>query len=408
MSTLSSEHTGNGNPTETSLDREDANAKIDDVLLNFEVLQTGFDRFIFSKKYIYVLVGLLLLGQLLTILLVISRPQTMMFLLELGLNLLPMVFIISSILLFNVWRKSPPKMLRELFEKKLISIPNSDANISYHQFLVNYRNKLRSPKRYILTCLTMIAFGILGIYGIVQAISVVYLNNFATILFVLGNLLSVLSYVGGLYCIGIEFWSACISGNYVRNLVHEFQLIIQPLHTDKCGGLKSLGDFCFSCITPLLFGFGLTIGYIIIYIISLGIRGNMNGTIFLALYLVIPLLFLFLYGVPIIVLAFILPLRDIHNKMVSEKETDEDTYNGSIETLRKKIQLLLDNDEVEEAKDFQEKKTILETLHAPYPTWPFSFRSKTFSSILNTIASILVGLITGVIPIIIPLIFHKP
>src|SRR5690242_20262151 len=66
----------------------------------------------------------------------------------------------------------------------------------------------------------------------------------------------------------------------------------------------------------------------------------------------------------------------ISTPMVSQRETDEDTYNTRIEALREEIQSLLDNDKVEEAKVVQEKKALLETLHIPYPTWPFRIRSK--------------------------------
>jgi hypothetical protein len=43
MSTLS-EHTGNGNPTATSLQREDTKEQIDGVLQHFDVLPSRFDR----------------------------------------------------------------------------------------------------------------------------------------------------------------------------------------------------------------------------------------------------------------------------------------------------------------------------------------------------------------------------
>jgi len=93
--------------------------------------------------------------------------------------------------------------------------------------------------------------------------------------------------------------------------------------------------------------------------------------------------------------------------MVSERETDEDTYNAHIEALREEIQSLLNNNMLEEAKVLQEKKALLETLHIPYPTWPFSIRSKIFSTILGASGSILIGMVSAAVPIILPLIFHN-
>jgi hypothetical protein len=403
MSTLF-EPTGNGKPTATSLQPKDTKEQIDDVLQQFDVLPSGFDQFIFRYIYIY-LIGLFFLGYLFLIPPILPQSQAGKFLSVYGVSALPLVVLISMIWLFNVWRKSPPKTLRDLWEKKRIAVPDGDGT-SYLCFLKNYRDALGSPKRYFLTGFPMIAFGILCIYALVQILSVAHLNMFATNLFIVGTLLSTLSYVGGLYCIGIETWAMYISGRYVRKLVQEFELIIQPIHPDQCGGLKVLGNFCFGLVTPILIGSGLLIGYIFIYFISGGIKGTGNDAFFLALYVGIPLLLLLLYGIPAIIFAFILPLRDIHTKMVSQRETDEDTYNADIEALRKEIQSLLDAKQVEEAKAKQEEKSLKETLYAPYPTWPFSFRSKIFPTILGASGSLLVGMITGVLPVILPTIFH--
>jgi len=99
--------------------------------------------------------------------------------------------------------------------------------------------------------------------------------------------------------------------------------------------------------------------------------------------------------------------------MASEDETNEDTYNAHIEALREEIQSLLDTNQVEEAKVMQEKKAMVETLHTPYPAWPFNFRSKFFSTVLGVSGSLLIGLITAAfqqyfLPAILLLLFHHP
>jgi hypothetical protein len=76
-------------------------------------------------------------------------------------------------------------------------------------------------------------------------------------------------------------------------------------------------------------------------------------------------------------------------------------------------QSLLDTNQVEKAKVLQEKKGVLETLHTPYPTWPFRFRSKIVSTVLGVSGGLLVGMITAALqqyflPAILPLLFHKP
>ena len=409
MSTLS-EHTGNGKPTATRLQREDTKEQIDGILQHFDVLPSKLDRFIF--RYIYVfMIGIYLLSELLFIPIVflqgISSFRGGEILLVSGLALFLAIIIISVAWSFNVWRLRAPKTLRDLLEKKRIYIPDGDANASYLRFLENYRDALASPKRYFLSGFIMILNCIPYAYS-TYLFSIRHLNIVVTILFIVENLLGVLEALVISYCIGIVIWAIYISGSYIRKLVRVFKLRIQPFHTDKCGGLKVLGNFCFGLVSPLLIGSALFIGYIFALIL-----GNEFGTAILALVVGVVLLVLLLYALPATIFALILPLWDIHTKMVSEGETDEDTYNARIGALREEIQALLDTNQVEEAKVLQEKKAVLETLHTPYPTWPFSFRSKIFSTILGVSGGLLTGVITAALqqyflPAILPLLFHQP
>jgi hypothetical protein len=413
MSTLG-EPTGNENPPVTSLKRGDTKERIDGILQHFDVLPSKFDRFLF--KYIYVLlIGYFFLFELILIPLFLLGNISFQigdFLLGSGLNVLILVTFISVLWRFNVWRLRTPKTLYDFIEKKRIYVPDGDANTLYLRFLENYRDALASPKRYFLSSFLMILVVIYYAPGLVQDISIAppfgHPNALVTLLVVVRDLLSTLVFLAGMYCIGIVVWEMYISGWYIRKLVRVFKLRIQPFHTDKCGGLKVLGNFCFSLVSPMLIGSGLLIGYILLLLFS--DRGNVVG---LALTVGFALLVLLLYALPASIFAFMLPLRDIHTKMVSEGETDEETYIARIEALRQEIQLLLDANKVEEAKVVQEKKAVVETLHTPYPTWPFSFRSKIFSTVLGTSGSILIGVITAALqehflPAILTLLFHTP
>jgi hypothetical protein len=126
-----------------------------------------------------------------------------------------------------------------------------------------------------------------------------------------------------------------------------------------------------------------------------------------------PLLLLLLFVFPLIVLVFILPLRAIHRKMVSEGKTNENSYFMRTEALREEIQALLAVKQVEAAKAVQEEKALVETLYAPYPTWPFHVRSKISSTVLEVSGSLLIGLITAALwqyflPAILTLLFRAP
>lgn len=414
MSTLG-ERKSNESSIETGMQLGDTKRQIDSILQQFDIFTSRFDKFML--KYIPIYLISLLFGELLIVPFMTSQPQAKTGLLGLGVSALPMMVIVLLIWLFNARRLSTPKTLRDLLEKKRIYLPNGNTNTSYLCFLENYRDALASPKRYFLSVFPMIVFSSLSVCGVVLGLSIVHPNILVTLLFVAGSLLSVLSYLGVLYCTGIVIWAIHVSGRYVRKLIQTFELRIQPSNTDKCGGLKMLGNFCFGLVSPLLTTTGLLIGYLFIYFIgesgsinAVGGSGLDTDSLALArfLYVGFPLLLILLYIFPAIILTFILPLWDIHTKMVSEREADEDTYNARIEALREEIQSLLDSNEIEEAKIRQEKKAILETLHIPYPTWPFSLRSKIFSTILGTSGSILIGMVTAVLPTILSRILHNP
>jgi hypothetical protein len=257
MSTLS-EHTGNGNPTATSLQPKDTTEQIDDILQQFDVLPSRFDRFLFKYIYVYLL-GLFVPAQLLSFIFFLDRnPQVGGALLQVGLGVPPLVIFVLAIWRFNVWRLRTPNTLRDLWEHKRIALPDGDADPSYLRFLAHYRDALASPKRYFLSGFLMIVAGILFAYAIVQNLS----SEGPTIQ-VVGILLFAFLDLGGFYCIGILTWAMVISSGYVRKLVRQFQLSIQPFHPDQCGGLKLLGNFYFGLGSPLLIVSGLLIGLII-------------------------------------------------------------------------------------------------------------------------------------------------
>jgi hypothetical protein len=411
MSTLS-EHTGNRHPPPTGLQPKDTKEQIDGVLRHFNVLPSRFDRVTFKYIYVY-LIGLFITAELLSIISTLAmHPEVGGVLLPgVGLNVLLILVFILALWRFNVWRVRPANTLRDLWEKKRIALPDGDAGTSYLGFLEHYRDALASPKRYFLGGFLMIVFGSLFAYVIIQTLSSERPNILVAIQ-VVGDLLFLLTYLGGFYCSGIATWAMVISGGYVRKLVRTFQLSIQPFHPDQCGGLKLLGNFCFGLGSPLLFATGLTIGYSMFafWEYSPVLNGEISAGLFLNVgFALLNLLWL----LPGIVLVFILPLRAIHRKMVSEGQTNENRYFMRTEALREEIQTLLAVNQVEAAKAVQEKKALVESLYTPYPTWPFHVRSKISKTVFEVSGSLLIGLTTAALwqyffPAILTLLFHTP
>ena len=154
-----SEHDGNGTPTETSLQREDAKEQIASILQKFDVLPSRFDRNIFKYIYIYA-IGLFLLSELLIMIYFLSISSQLkvgeVLLREGGLGAFPLVGIILIVWAFKVWRLSAPKTLRDLLEEKRIAVLDGDTYTSYLRFLEDYCDALASPKRYFLSGFLMI------------------------------------------------------------------------------------------------------------------------------------------------------------------------------------------------------------------------------------------------------------
>ena len=407
MSTLS-EHTGNGTPTKQTLLREETIAHIDGLLQWFDVLPSRFDRVIFKYTAVY-LPGLFFASEVLLILgFLHSSPQLKAqvggVLSAGGLSALAVVVVLTFLWLFNAWRSDTPLTLRDLLVHRRIAIPNGDVTTSYLSFLEHYRNALASPKRYLLSGFPIIVFSSLIVYQTVQYLSVGHTPDFVAILGGVGFLLYALEVLGGLFVIGIVMWVMYISGWYVRKLVRTFELSIQPFHPDQFGGLKVLVNFYFGLGSPLLLFSGFGIGFLVLILSARGL-----GAVFLVSnggFLLLLLLYIF----PVIVCAFLLPLWEIHVKMMSVGERIENRHVARIQALREEIQSLLDANQIEEAKAKQEEKELVETLRIPtFPTWPFHVRSKIFSTVLGVSGSLLLGVMTAALQqYILMLLFHTP
>ena len=203
-----------------------------------------------------------------------------------------------------------------------------------------------------------------------------------------------------MYCLGILLWALFISGWYTRKLSRMFEFRIEPVHPDHCGGLKLLGNFCFGLVSTPFIGSAFFIGYILIVLrdptdIAALVTSGLIAFILL------------LYGLPVVIFVFALPLWNIHRKMLKERETAEETYTAHIAALREQIQVLLDDNQLEEAKAVKEKKELMEALYIPYPTWPFNVKAKLFSTVLGAAGSFLLGFLTALPPVILHIIFPK-
>lgn len=336
-----------------------------DFWYSFRLFPLHFDEYAFDHWYIFI-VGASLIY--LTIDFAnVKKNITNPLLISLGLVL------VLTVLAFNNWRRSVPKTFQTLLTKERTYSINQSGDIDedYLTFIEDYQRTLLSNKRFF-----MISISIIIVVGFIFWGEFHYLfpasSDSLLIVQVAGALLKVIiptSLLG--YFFGVAAWAMIISGKSVKDLISRFNLIIQPSHPDKCGGLRFLGSFCLNMALPFLIG----ISYLAIY----SIQGTIHPILENGLNLVqlASSTVLIIFALPLAAVAFFGPLWSIHNKMIQEKEVREDEFAVRIAKLERKIQSALDQGKIEEAKSAKEEREVLQVLHPDildYPEWPFDKR----------------------------------
>ncbi len=255
---------------------------------------------------------------------------------------------------FTLWQGHIPAILRDLFEKRRIAVRAGEVGTCYLAFLEGYRDALRSPRRYLVigSLMLIIAIELILYPGAATVITVTLTapHKVVTILFwTMHYLLLFLISFGFMYCLGLLGWVLFISGCSIRNLATAFELRIEPVHPDNCGGLALLGNFCFGLVSPLFVNAVFFSGYMFA-VLSYSLDASSLVTVGLLAFLGL------VYGLPLTVFTFSLPLWSIHTKMLRQRETEQDLYAGHLAALREQVQALLRDNQVEAAKSVKEKR----------------------------------------------------
>ena len=309
------------------------------------------------------------------------------------------VGVILMILAFNMWRQRIPSTFKWLFENRRIISKKSNLREEYINFLNSYQKELfKKSGRYffvIIFVLFVIFFNLMA--GIPQKVS----YNFQI------DSIDAKVYAFGLFIVwifgfslwgiflGFAVWPVYTTGKYISKLSEKFDINIQPSHPDNCGGLKTLGDFCFYMALPIIVGglffaaFG--IGGAILPRFAIGeIAFNeiMPQTI------VFSNIVLLVVVLPFIATVFFLPLWNIHCYMVERKKEVYDRYSNMVMELEQKLRSYIKREgKSDDARAAKEKLEILQTIHPGkigYPVWPFerSILLKLFSpQILGVLGS---------------------
>lgn len=178
---------------------------------------------------------------------------------------------------------------------------------------------------------------------------------------------------------GMILYRMYVTAKYVSKISQEFDLRIQILHPDKCGGLKPIGDLC------------LSNSFILIVM-------GIYFAIAIAIYQDREFLFAYVFGLLIVIvfsmLSFIWPAYSVHKIMLKEKikklEILDRVVSDQIPVINKPVKMELS--EIKEYEVLQDQYRKVEE----FGTWPFD------TSILRKfIASEIVLLFSGGIALLI-------
>jgi hypothetical protein len=323
--------------------RSEKTAQIYEMLQAFDVLSSEVERHVFKYAFLYFF-GVSLLNLLFGIMSIwhpgitidsvwqaFSKYAESYLLITIGISII--------IWAFNIWHWSASKALQDLFNNDRISVSEGSIEIAYLEFLRGYRIALRSPRRYLFISSLMIIMAIYIYFTNHIHISLYFMNilSLKTLSFIFYMLLN----FGFMYCLGVVIWTIYISGSSIRKLAQIFEFRIKPIHPDKCGGLNMLGSFCFGLVTPIFIGVAYFVGYILVALKYL-------KDVFTLESLAVILFLIIVYALPPIIIAFFLPLWDIHTKMLTAQEKNDESYAVDITAYREEIQNLLHGNQLGE------------------------------------------------------------
>ena len=297
-------------------------------------------------------------------------------------------------LAFNRWCKRVPLAFHELFARRHICCLDSTKSLSeeYFKYLADYQQTLKSHKRFLFVAALFLLVLIIGLITIIPRIAQIFPTNdlFSNLIMVIRWPLFELILCGFLiaYIVAVGLWVTAVTGRYIRKLTREFHLTILATHPDKCGGLKFLGSFCLNMALPIL----IAIVILGIYGIGFALFYQRISTVFL----IAANAFLVLVALPIAIFAFLVPLWDIHLRMVNIREETEDKLSNSIMGLEQSMQTALEKQDWDQFKDIKEKLVVIAELltdNFGYLTWPFNIRILLIflTPQLITLMSVIVG-----------------
>ncbi|MCC5637581.1 hypothetical protein LC593_17395 [Nostoc sp. CHAB 5844] len=204
----------------------------------------------------------------------------------------------------------------------------------------------------------------------------------------------ILVYIGSMLILNLvsNIW---ILHSILRRELERKEFNINPLHPDRCGGLRSLSDYALK--TAYLAGvLGIMVGFIEYQFITRG-----TGQNYWFVHLIIPL------DVLLSIICFFGPLLAAHRGMKKAKEELLHEIARQFQVDYSKIHASLTGD-AETLKQGTEKIKNLRAFYSltdKFPVWPFDVQ--TFRQFLLTVSTPLLPLLIGIVQKLIPILLKK-
>lgn len=294
---------------------------------------------------------------------------------------LPLLFAILAFTLtsfvFSRWCRGVPDLFWQLYAMGRVFSRDTRQKIKqedYLRFLAQYQQSLASWRRYLVLGVFLLVALVLLLFlappQIAAVISSPAPDGFSTVLAVLRwpLFLMVIPALAIAYYVALALWVLAITGWYVRELTIQFQLVIQPHHPDRCGGLRPFGKFCLGLASPIL-----TAAFFLgMYGIAFALVTE--GT---SVFIGFANLLLFVITFLLATLAFFLPLWNVHRRMITRKLESEEDCSLLFVVLEARLRSSLHNGEIEKARDARDGLELTRALYPrkmAYPLWPFDRR----------------------------------
>ena len=269
---------------------------------------------------------------------------------------------------FFEWLRQPPRRLQPLAGGEPDDIKFDAA---YLEYLQRYQHNLASRTGSTLASLSL--FSVVVVLYILAARA--NGSSWMLVFFLLWS-----------YLIGLAAWPMMVTVQALRLLTRRFQVVLQPSHPDRCGGLEPLGQFCFAMSLPVVLGIIdlLVVGLGGLSLLYNGASQRLADDLGLAIYsdsaiyayLVGSLVIVVVFGVPLVAVTFFVPVWNIHRYMEACKRQAQDDFAARVARYEQVIRAELDAPQgLEAARTARDRLAItLEALDPNkngYPVWPF-------------------------------------